>query len=224
LRNGLKSFLAIILLLMVSACVPVGAATPVTAPAVAPVANAPTQAPAARPAASPTSIPTLAPTSVPTLVPTQTVAPPAAATAPTAQPAVAAACTNQAELVSKTVYPPGNELVFKQVFSLVWQIKNIGTCTWTSGYSMVLVGGEQLTQVSPSKIPQPVPPGGTIVVSFNQLAPTHKGELVQAWMLQDEAGNRFGIGELYQEAMAIPITVRALEAPRNPLKGRDPCY
>ena len=111
-----------------------------------------------------------------------------------------------------------------QLFSIVLKLKNTGTCTWTTAYQLVLVGGQQLSKITSVALPNSVQPGETINISHNQIAPKQFGDLVQAWMLQDEAGNRFGLGPLGQDAFVIPFTVRSLEAPKNPYKGKDPCY
>ena len=69
-----------------------------------------------------------------------------------------------------------------------WTLRNIGTCSWTSSYNLVFVGGEELAGPTSTSLAANVNPGQTITVSVNFEAPdvngTHKG----TWGLRNATG------------------------------------
>jgi hypothetical protein len=101
--------------------------------------------------------------------------------------------------VSDSVYYPG------EVFSKIWRLQNVGYCTWTTGYSLVMVNGDFRGGVSVS-LPNYVRPGQTIDISLGLVAPYQPGNYIGYWNLRNSSGQYFGFGPLAQ----TPITVQAL--------------
>jgi hypothetical protein len=101
--------------------------------------------------------------------------------------------------VSDSIYYPG------EVFNKIWRLQNVGYCTWTPDYSLVMVNGEFQGGVSRS-LPNYVRPGQTIDISLGLVAPYQPGSYIGYWNLRNSAGQYFGFGPLAQ----TPITVQAL--------------
>ena len=77
-------------------------------------------------------------------------------------------------------------------FVKTWQIKNAGTCTWGSSYSLVFAGGEIMN--GPQSVPLPsVKPGDIFNVSVNLVAPLGGGTYLGDWEFQRPDGTRFGV-------------------------------
>jgi hypothetical protein len=79
-------------------------------------------------------------------------------------------------------------------FTKTWRLENVGTCTWTSDYSLVWFSGEQLDA------PLSVPLGGntaqgqSVDLSVEMKAPDIAGTFQSWWKLRNPAGVLFGIG------------------------------
>jgi len=101
--------------------------------------------------------------------------------------------------VSDSVYYPG------EVFSKIWRLQNVGYCTWTPDYSLVMVNGDFQGGVSVS-LPNYVRPGQTIDISLGLVAPYQPGSYIGYWNLRNSSGQYYGFGPLGQ----TPITVQAL--------------
>ena len=132
-----------------------------------------------------------------------------AATSPATQPpaftATLAAATNtpggsstqicdNAQFISETIpdgtiEPPGAALVKK------WQLKNIGSCTWTSSYAIVFLNGDAMGAPSVVSMGQNVAPGETISMAVNMQAPAAPGNYTGNWTLRNASGVLFGLGK-----------------------------
>ena len=127
------------------------------------------------------------------LPPTPAPAPPVPP-APTAIPAPAVCTgTNQAALLAqavadRTLVSPG------ATFVASWTLQNVGSCTWTTSYSLVFDGGNPMNGPTSQPLPAAVPPGGTITLSVNLVAPSTVGTYQGWWKLSTPQGLRFGIG------------------------------
>jgi hypothetical protein len=220
-KNRLIILLLVCTAIMSNACGQARSAASVapTQPA-APVTTAPTRQALSLPLSSPTTAPIQPPTAVSTLAPVAS-----ATLAPTmgAAATIPSGCSNHAELVSSSRYPSDASLSNSQQFTLNWQFKNVGTCTWTTGYSLILVSGDKLTMVSSSAMPGPVAPNETVKASVTLVTPNQDGDYIQKWMLQDEAGNTFGIGPQADVALIVPLTVATHKISKDPANSKDPC-
>ncbi|HWQ83756.1 MAG TPA: NBR1-Ig-like domain-containing protein, partial [Anaerolineales bacterium] len=99
---------------------------------------------------------------------------------------------NQAEFVRDVTIPDNTELQPGQSFTKTWRLRNIGSCAWTTGYSLVFLSGDAMGGAS-ADMPQRVEPGSSIDLSVNLIAPNTAGTYKGNWMLRDRDG-RFGIG------------------------------
>jgi hypothetical protein len=97
-----------------------------------------------------------------------------------------------AELVSdisvqdETSFWPG------ATFIKTWRIRNIGTCTWPPGYSMVFTGGDAMGTATAVSLPGLVSPGQTVDISIPLVAPSQPGNYTSYWLLRNLNGDTFG--------------------------------
>jgi hypothetical protein len=88
----------------------------------------------------------------------------------------------------RTVMAPGAS------FTKTWEIRNVGSCTWTTSYALVYLFGNPLGSTSPVYLPASVAPGATADFSVNMVAPSVAGHYRSYWRFQDASGNQFGVG------------------------------
>jgi hypothetical protein len=92
-------------------------------------------------------------------------------------------------------------------FEKTWRLKNIGTCTWTTSYSLIFDGGYSMSGPFTSLLPRSVSPGSTIDLSVTLVAPLDEGEYMGYWKLRNAKGVNFGIGNDAQKAFWVEIKV-----------------
>jgi hypothetical protein len=168
--------------------------------------NSATSTPTAEP--TPTETAPLAtqppePTAAP--IPTNTPAP-----APTTAPSANTNCENRAGNVRDATVP--DDTVFKPgaTFVKTWRIKNVGTCAWGAGYTVVFSVGDnmQLTQ-QPQGVPIPAtPPGADAEVSVNLQASFKVGKYKGFWLLRAPDGKTFGTGSEANIPFWVQVVVR----------------
>jgi len=90
---------------------------------------------------------------------------------------------------NRSVYDPG------EAFTIVWELENIGDCTWTTDYQVVFSSGYQMDAPAVMDMPQEVEPGETVDISMDMVAPGSPGTYTGYWLLTDEEGDVFGLGE-----------------------------
>ena len=118
-----------------------------------------------------------------------------------------ATCENSFEFVADlsipddTVFPPEAE------FSKAWQLRNNGTCPWTTEYSIVFVGGDQMGAEDAYLLGETVAPGQTLDVTIDMVAPALPGTYRGNWQVADTAGEPFGIDGFIEDAFWLQIVV-----------------
>lgn len=110
---------------------------------------------------------------------------------PTFNPAT---CTNRGEFVTDVTIPDGSTLNAGQAFTKTWRIKNVGTCAWTSAYSLVFVYGDALGADPVQNLTSSVAPGETADFSVNMVAPAAPGSYRSYWRFKNAGGAQFGVG------------------------------
>lgn len=141
----------------------------------------------------PTMPPTLVPTQAP---PTEVLASPTPAP-PTAPPATVTPSTpcNAASFVADVNYPDNTSVVVGSSFTKTWRLKNVGTCTWTSGYKLVFDGGDRMNAPDSVTLTSgTVAPGSTVDISVDLKAPADTGTYQGNYRLKEPGGVLFGIG------------------------------
>lgn len=90
--------------------------------------------------------------------------------------------------------PDGTHLKPNQPFTKTWRLVNSGTCTWTSDYAIVFFSGDPLGAIKSQKIGYVVPPGVSVDLSVDMVAPRQAGVRQGNWKLSTAGGALFGIG------------------------------
>ena len=73
----------------------------------------------------------------------------------------AQACTDRAQFIADVTVPDGTRYDPGATFTKTWRLRNIGTCTWTTAYTMVFDSGTQMSSTASVAMPSNVPPGQT---------------------------------------------------------------
>jgi hypothetical protein len=115
---------------------------------------------------------------------------------------------NWAQFITDVSIPDNWETTPLDHFTKTWRLKNIGSCTWTSGYSLVFDHGDQMgAPASQQLTPGTVAPGGTIDVSVNLLSPAAVGTYQGYFKLRASDSSLFGIGPSADGAFWVKIKV-----------------
>lgn len=183
------------LVLLVSACSPLAQQEVTISTAVAQTVQAgqslteiaaPTKTPEPTPITNATPASVITPTNAPTLV-----------SAP-ADPNCA-----KAELVGED--PPDGK-IFRpgEYFWKTWTLKNIGTCTWNSSYSLIFWSGELLGGLTSYPLDDEVSPDETKSISIYLKTPDTVGSFTGYWRLQSPWNSNFGVGP-YDEPFYVNV-------------------
>jgi len=139
------------------------------------------------------SIPTSSP--IPLGTPTST---------PTLQPS--ARCDAGA-FVADVTYPDGSNVGRNTSFTKIWRIKNAGTCTWSTSYSLVFVDGEKFGAQNAVSMPASIGPGQTVDIPVGLVTPNKDGRYKGYWMLRNASGVVFGFGSSTTSSIYVDINV-----------------
>ncbi|HEX7975149.1 MAG TPA: NBR1-Ig-like domain-containing protein [Anaerolineales bacterium] len=174
---------------------PTGAVQPQPTAAIQPAG--PTATPALSPASPPPPTATQPPPTTTPLPPTATPLPPTATPVPLP--------CNWAEFVKDVSVPDGSALPPGAGFTKTWRLKNIGSCTWDSTYSLVFFSGDPLGGTS-VPLPGEVRPGQSVNLSVDLVTPNQPGAYKGNWKLR-AGSKRFGIGANADKPFFVTIKV-----------------
>lgn len=143
---------------------------------------------------------------LPTLRPTNT-NPPSLTFTPSMD--FSSAPCNWAKFITDVTVPDGWETGPGSVFSKIWQMQNIGSCAWDSGYRLVFDHGDRMEAPdSQSLSADAVPPGGTVKLSVDLVAPDEEGTYQAFFKIRAPDGTTFGIGANAGTAFWVKIVVK----------------
>ena len=141
---------------------------------------------------------------------TPTLGTPTATSTPISQiPTNDGSCTNRAApgVPIDVTIPDDTEMVPGQEFTKTWRLQNAGTCNWTQEYVIAYFSGEPMGADSSLKLSQAVPPGTSVDISVDMVAPLNPGSYQGNWKLRTGTGDWFGIGPNYDAPFWVRITV-----------------
>jgi Ig-like domain from next to BRCA1 gene len=185
---------------------PTASPTPNTTQAYQTVAAKLTEAPSLTPAIVPSLIPTEGGVPTQTSTPTPSASPtPAPGTFSPTPPCDRAAAGNPIDITvpDDTVFGPG------EPFTKKWSLVNTGTCNWDPKYAAAWFSGEMMGAPSTVPIGVLVPPGNSVVVSVDMVAPIDPGTYQSNWKMQNNGGTLFGIGPGGDSPFWVRIIVQA---------------
>lgn len=81
-------------------------------------------------------------------------------------------CTDSAAFVADVTVPDNESMDQGETFNKIWRIKNTGTCTWTSAYTLVFKKGEQMGAADSIPLRGETSPGASLDVAVDLIAPT----------------------------------------------------
>ncbi len=122
--------------------------------------------------------------------------------------AAAQTCSDWAQFVADVTVPDGSIFDPSQAFTKTWRLRNIGTCTWTTAYTMVFDSGTQMSSTASVPFGTSVAPGGTIDLTVSMTAPNAAGHYIGYWKFKNAAGTLFGIGYTANRSWWVEINVR----------------
>ena len=133
------------------------------------------------------------------LPPTNTSIAPTIAPPPTFPPTVPPTSTQEcdkAQFITDVTIPDGTVKSPGEAFIKTWRLKNIGACSWT-GYSLIFDNGNNMSGPASSAISN-TPPGGTVDISVNLVAPAAAGEYRGYWRIRNLSGYLLPVISGYQ--------------------------
>ena len=169
------------------------------------------------------------PTPSPTVTPPITSTPPTTATStqtatlaiPTSTPvpptatAVPIPC-NQAGFISDVTISDWSSLIAGQSFVKTWRIKNTGSCSWTTAYTLYFLNGTAMSAPASVSFPKTVLPGETVDLSVSMVAPGTANDYSANWMFSAPNGTVFGVGQSGGVPVTVKIKVAATPTPHDP--------
>ena len=125
-----------------------------------------------------------------------------------------------AEFVDDVTILDGTDFNPGETFTKTWRLRNAGEDAWTTEYKIVFVRGDQLGAPDELNLVQEVAPGEEVDISVVMVAPTETGTFTGYWLLQDSAGNLFGVSEEGDPSFWVQIDViGTAEATPTPTQG-----
>ncbi len=101
----------------------------------------------------------------------------------------------------------GSYFAPKESFIKTWTVKNTGTTIWTKDFDLVYYSGTPMTDKTVIPISTAVKPGKTIELTINLIAPKTPGTYQGFWMLRNQYGELFGLGDNADQPLRVKIVV-----------------
>ena len=117
---------------------------------------------------------------------------------------------NLAGNVIDVTYVDDTKVTADTTFVKTWRITNYGSCTWTSGYSLIFDSGDQMNSPASVQLTSgTVPPGNTVDVSVQLKAPHAKGTYQGNYRLRARMEQYSELGTADREHFWVRIKVPA---------------
>jgi hypothetical protein len=133
---------------------------------------------------------------------------------PSVTPSPTEGCTDKMEFDKDVTIPDDTRMDPGENFTKIWRMKNIGTCTWNTSYSVVFDSGNIMGGSPSTALTGTVPPNGTVDISVDLTAPlsngTHKGN----WKMRNSSGVLFGLGSDAASPFWVQIIVGPTPTPK----------
>jgi hypothetical protein len=121
---------------------------------------------------------------------------------------------NWVQFISDGVVVDNWETTPADHFTKTWTLKNIGSCTWTSGYQLIFDHGDQMGAPASQQLTAgTVAPGQTVDVSVDLLSPNVAGTYQGFFKLRASDSSTFGIGPDANGTFWVKIVVKAILGP-----------
>ncbi len=124
--------------------------------------------------------------------------------------ALASGC-DAAQFVADITVPDGSTYKAGDTFNKTWRLKNVGTCTWSTSYTLVFDSGNQMSALASTALSKSVAPGETIDLTLKMTAPTSSGIIRGNWKFKNASSVSFGIGATADKAFWVEISVASAD-------------
>ncbi len=115
---------------------------------------------------------------------------------------------DQAAFIGETI-DDNTEFDPSESFLKTWQLKNTGSCTWTSSYHLVFFSGDSMSGASAVQLTSgTVAPGQTVNAAINLTAPASAGTYKGSYKLRNSGGVVFGITNSNDGTFWVQIVVK----------------
>ncbi len=139
--------------------------------------------------------------------PSETPAPPTVTNTPPSTASPTPIC-DQAQFIEDVTVPDGTVFQPGATFTKTWRLKNIGVCTWTSGYQLIFDNGDSMSGPVTQPLAGSVAPGQTVDISVSLKAPATAGSYRGYWKLRNSAGVLLPVASGFQgSAFFVDIKV-----------------
>ena len=101
---------------------------------------------------------------------------------------------DRAAFVKDVSIPDGTDFEPGDTFTKTWQLRNSGSCTWTTGYALVFDSGNSMGGPASEPLTSSVAPNQTVDISIDLTAPNDADRYRGNWKLRNADGVIFGIG------------------------------
>lgn len=109
----------------------------------------------------------------------------------TSAPVATVSSADQAVYVKDVTIPDGTVLDKGASFTKTWRLKNAGTTTWTTSYSLVFISGDKMGDTTSASLKNTVAPGEEVDISVDLVASSSKGHYRGYWKMLNAAGQYF---------------------------------
>lgn len=103
--------------------------------------------------------------------------------------------------------PDDSAFLAGERFVKIWKLRNAGSCSWTSDYSVVWFSGAPLGLQTSERLKQVVAPGEEVEIAVEMMAPDVPGVYQSHWKMQNARGQLFGIGPEGESPFWVRIQV-----------------
>jgi hypothetical protein len=124
-----------------------------------------------------------------------------------------ATCTDSFEFVADVNIPDDTVFAPAERFTKRWKLRNNGTCSWSSEYSVLFVGGDQMSAAESIPLAVAAVVGQTVDVAIDMIAPDEPGTYRGNWQIANAAGEPFGIDGQIEDAFWLRIVVEEEAVP-----------
>lgn len=97
-------------------------------------------------------------------------------------------------------------------FTKTWEVLNVGTCDWTTGYALVFTAGEPMGAAEEIALSASVAVGESVDLSVRLTAPVSAGDHTGEWMLRNADGETFGVGPSGVKPLTVVLSIPELPA------------
>ncbi len=115
-------------------------------------------------------------------------------------------CENKAAFFADVTIPDKTAMQQGQAFVKTWRIRNEGTCSWNSDYTLAFSGGDLLNGPLNAPLP-PAAPWEIIDLSIDLTAPNQGGLYTGYYVFEDPQGRRFGVNSGGIDTIWVQISV-----------------